>query len=128
LEKAADAVGLRLRGGFNVAADDGVPALRNGRSAQSLILLGSIGGSLWPSFSASPEARDGAPDPLDRWSRRTIDALADETGATAFYPFGGPPYLPFQRWAMKAEPVAPSPLGILIHPEYGLWHGYRGAL
>ncbi|MBP1857224.1 Fe-S-cluster-containing hydrogenase component 2 [Rhizobium herbae] len=21
-----------------------------------------------------------------------------------------------------------SPLGILIHPEYGLWHGYRGAL
>ena len=21
-----------------------------------------------------------------------------------------------------------SPLGLLIHPDYGLWHGYRGAL
>src|SRR4030095_137820 len=32
------------------------------------------------------------------------------------------------RWAMRAEAVAPSPLGILIHPDYGLWHAYRGAL
>ena len=22
----------------------------------------------------------------------------------------------------------PSPLGLFIHPEYGLWHGFRGAL
>jgi hypothetical protein len=29
---------------------------------------------------------------------------------------------------MRAEAVAPSPLGILIHPDYGLWHAYRGAL
>ena len=43
-------------------------------------------------------------------------------------PSDGPPYQPFQQWAMRAEPVFPSPLGILIHPDYGLWHGYRGAL
>jgi len=24
--------------------------------------------------------------------------------------------------------VSPSPLGMLIHPELGLWHAYRGAL
>jgi epoxyqueuosine reductase QueG len=24
--------------------------------------------------------------------------------------------------------VRPSPLGILIHPRYGLWHAYRAAL
>ena len=29
---------------------------------------------------------------------------------------------------MRAEGLRPSPLGILIHPRYGLWHGYRGAL
>ncbi|MCY1495832.1 hypothetical protein D9M68_297430 [compost metagenome] len=29
---------------------------------------------------------------------------------------------------MRAEGLQPSPLGILIHPRYGLWHGYRGAL
>jgi hypothetical protein len=38
------------------------------------------------------------------------------------------PYLPFQRRAMRAEACYPSPLGLLIHPDYGLWHGYRGAL
>jgi epoxyqueuosine reductase QueG len=36
--------------------------------------------------------------------------------------------LPFQQWAMRAEGLKPSPLGILIHPRYGLWHAYRGAL
>ncbi len=46
----------------------------------------------------------------------------------ALFPFGGPPYLPFQRWAKRAEPVHDSPLGLLIHPEFGLWHSYRAAL
>jgi hypothetical protein len=35
---------------------------------------------------------------------------------------------PFQRWALRADAVYSSPLGILIHPEYGLWHAYRAAL
>jgi len=43
------------------------------------------------------------------------------------YPFTEP-YLPFQTWAQKAEPVYPSPLGALIDIRVGLWHGYRGAL
>ena len=29
---------------------------------------------------------------------------------------------------MRAEGLRPSPLGILMHPQYGLWHAYRGAL
>jgi Fe-S-cluster-containing dehydrogenase component len=29
---------------------------------------------------------------------------------------------------MRAEGLKPSPLGILMHPTYGLWHAYRGAL
>ena len=57
-----------------------------------------------------------------------IEALAGELDATALFPFGGPPFLPFQQWAQRAEPVHPSPIGILIHPRYGLWHSYRGAL
>ena len=32
------------------------------------------------------------------------------------------------RWAQRAEPLHPSPLGVLIHPVHGLWHAYRGAL
>ncbi len=54
--------------------------------------------------------------------------LAQAWSARALYPFGGPPHRPFVAWAKRAEPVAESPLGILIHPDYGLWHAYRGAL
>lgn len=128
LADQAGALGLTLRGGFKVEAGDGVPGLPSGKKAQTLILIGAIGGSLWQAFAASPEASDGAKDPLDRWSKRVIEGLAKVTGALALFPFGGPPYLPFQRWAQRAEPVHPSPLGLFIHPVYGLWHSYRGAL
>lgn len=128
LTDLAAPLGLTLRGGFAVEPGDLVPDLPNGRRAKTLILLGATGGSLWPAFSASPEAGDGAKDPLDRWSKRVIEGLAKATGALALFPFGGPPYLPFQRWAQRAEPVNPSPLGLFIHPVYGLWHSYRGAL
>ena len=95
---------------------------------RTIVLAGMAGRDGWPAFAASAEARDGADHPLDRWSRRVIDALARDLGAVALYPFGGPPHWPFQQWARRAEPVHPSPIGILIHPAYGLWHSYRGAL
>ena len=44
------------------------------------------------------------------------------------FPSDGPPWFPFQQWARRAEPVAPSPLMLLLHPQYGLWHAYRFAL
>lgn len=80
---------------------------------------------MWRAFA--PHAGEGD-HPLDRWTKRNIDPISIEVGARALYPFGGPPHWPFQRWAMRAEAVHPSPLGILIHPDYGLWHGYRAAL
>ena len=128
IEQLAAPHGLHLRGGFHPSANDGVPALADGRTPATVLLVGNIGPSLWPVFSASAEAADGAPDPLNRWTLRVIESIAREVGAVPLFPFGGPPYLPFQRWAVRAEAVAPSPLGILIHPDYGLWHAYRGAL
>ncbi|MDQ0394505.1 hypothetical protein [Labrys monachus] len=124
LDAAAQAAGLSLRGIFHPVAADGVPDA----AVQTLVMLGWIGGAQWHAFAASPEAGDGQPHPLDRWSRRVIDALAEAFGAVSFYPFGGPPYLPFQRWAQRGDNVYPSPLGIFIHPVHGLWHSYRGAL
>ena len=128
LTKLLTATGLSLRGGFRPTAEDGLPALDSGAIAATAILVGDVGGQMWPAFSESTEARDGAPHPLDRWTRRIVDGIAATVGATPIYPFGGPPYWPFQRWAQRAEAVFPSPLGILIHPEYGLWHAYRAAL
>jgi hypothetical protein len=122
------ATGLVLRGAFHPETGDKVPAMAAGEPVATLILLGFAGRQGWASFARSPEFGDGVPGPLDRWSRRVVGTLAAALGAAAFYPFGGPPFLPFIAWAQRAEPVTPSPIGMLIHPDWGLWHSYRGAL
>jgi len=101
--------------------------MSDGRPVGTLVLVGVVGRSSWEAFQACEESRL-ASDPLDRWSLRVVGELAAALGAEALYPFGGPPFLPFLRWAQRAEPVHPSPIGPLIHPDYGLWHAYRGAL
>jgi hypothetical protein len=127
LAAALGAHGLIPRGGFQPRADDGMPPLDDGRPVRTLVMVGNAGPEMWRAFAASLEY-ETAPDPLDRWSQRVLGELAAELGATALFPFGGPPHLPFVAWAKRAEAVAESPLGILIHPDYGLWHAYRGAL
>lgn len=121
-----EAVGLTVRGGFHVRPEDGVPDTAG--DGCSLILIGNAGSSFWPEFRQSTEYRDGRAHPLDRWSERVIGGLGRELSARPLFPFGGPPWHPFLRWARRAEPVTPSPLGMLIHPRYGLWHAWRGAL
>jgi ferredoxin len=120
--------GLIARGGFHPRPDDGVPPMPDGRPAGTLIPVGNAGPAMWRAFTKAPEFEDGRPDPLDRWSRRVIGALAATWRAEALFPFGGPPYWPFVAWAKRAAAVAESPLGILIHPDFGLWHAFRGAL
>ncbi len=122
---AIERAGLVPRGAFKLEDGERVGELADMRT---IVLAGMAGREGWGAFAVSPEAADGADHPLDRWSRRVIEALARELGAKAFFPFGGPPFWPFQQWARRAEPVHPSPIGLLIHPRYGLWHSYRGAL
>jgi len=119
--------GLIARGGFCPEPADAVPPLSDGRAVRTLVLAGNAGPEMWKAFGASPEFATGS-DSLDRWTARILGAVAAEVGGEALFPFGGPPYRPFVAWAKRAEPVAESPLGILIHPDYGLWHAYRGAL
>jgi len=131
LSAALQEHGLHLRGGFCPRPDE-VIALPDGRPAAALWLAGNVGGSMWDAFQASPFAEDGRPHPLDRWSRRLGDALAQQFGGAALYPFDGPPaqshYHPFQQWASRCEPLFPSPLMLRMHPQHGLWHAYRFAL
>jgi hypothetical protein len=117
--------GLVPRGALLLEESERVGELANIRT---IVLAGMVGREGWDAFAASPEASDGLADPLDRWSRRLIESLAGALGAKALFPFGGPPFLPFQRWAQRAEPLHSSPIGLFIHPYYGLWHSYRGAL
>ena len=120
--------GLFLRG---AVAPEGAAAsvLADGRQTRSILLVGNIGGAHWPAFErwrlGQPD--HGGSDPLDRWSEEVIRPIAADLGATALFP-SDRPWQPFQQWAMQAEGLRASPLGILIHPVFGLWHGYRGAL
>jgi ferredoxin len=125
IEEALSPHGIHLRGVVNFEAGEG-PVLADGRHAAAILLLGNVSDSIWPPFSQWRKTYDD-PDPLDAFSKAVILPLAKEMGATAYFP-SDPPWQPFQQWAKRAEGMSASPLGILIHPEYGLWHGYRGAL
>ena len=124
---AADA-GMTLRGWFSFRKGEPFPGSESGLSPGVLLLFGQAGSSVWECFSRSPEFADGKADPMDRWSRRTGNAIAEKLNGTALYPFEGPPWHPFGQWAQRAEIIRPSPLGILMHPQYGLWHAYRFAI
>jgi hypothetical protein len=122
------AIGLAVRGAFHPEPgefDDTFPGVRIG----TIALLGFTGSAQWKFFQSSSEARDGAPHPLDRWSRRAAGALAREVDALDFYPdqMSGPA-LAFQRLALRAESVHRSPIGLLIDGNWGLWHAYRAGL
>mgnify|MGYP001300063870 CR=1 FL=1 len=120
--------GLILRGGFSFRRDEDAPVGPGGEPAKSVLLVGQAGASVWPHFFRWRQTRlADIHNPLDTWSREVIGEAARRFGARAVFPFERP-FLPFQRWAMRAEGLKPSPLGILMHPEYGLWHAYRGAL
>lgn len=119
--------GLRMRGGFATDSATDAELLRMAPAARTVILIGNVGSELWDRSGAEIAAL-GDPDPLDRWTRNVIEPVATALGGRALYPFGGPPYWPFQRWAERAEGVRQSPIGIQIHPEFGLWHAYRSAI
>jgi hypothetical protein len=120
--------GLIQRGGFVFGDSDAAPDGPAGRAARSVLLVGQAGAAPWPHFRRWRERQPASLDnPLDSWSREVIGDVARKFGARAVSP-SDKPYLPFQQWAMRAEGIRPSPLGILMHPEYGLWHAYRGAL
>lgn len=119
--------GLRVRGGF---ATDGVTdadVLRLAPWARTLVLVGNVGSELWDKSGAQIVALDD-PDPLDCWTRDVVEPIASSVDGLALFPFTGPPYWPFQRWAERADGVRQSPIGIQIHPEFGLWHAYRAAI
>ena len=127
LKTSLEAQGLYLLGVALLSRDE-IERYAFPAEFSSVALVGNIGSSYWTEFSQSPEYHDQEADPLDRWSRRIANELAARHPVQPVFPFAGPPYFPFQRWAQRAEGIEASPLGILIHPDYGLWHSFRFAL
>jgi len=131
LSAALQPYGMLMRGGFALTEEDerllaGFADLASTTRGRTLVLIGNAGAPLYEAFFAAGDAEGR--NPLDDWTKRIVRPIAERYGARAAFPSDGPPWLPFQRWAMRAEGVKPSPLGVLIHPEFGLWHAYRAAL
>jgi transcriptional regulator with XRE-family HTH domain len=120
LQAALAGTGLIFRDGFHPRGKDGVPG-----DAGTVLMIGNAGPAMWRTFSS--QRRDEV-DPMDAWTRWVLTRVGRKLGADVYFPFDGPPYLPFQQWAQRADSVYPSPIGPFIHPEFGLWHAYRGAL
>jgi epoxyqueuosine reductase len=95
--------------------------------AGTIILLSPQEPGFWPYVTGQPEW-DGQANPVDRWSKRVIVALANTLDAKAKFPFGGPPYTPFIAWALESGRSFPSPVTMLVHDTMGLWASFRGAL
>lgn len=128
LKVRLETFGLHLRGVLKLSKEEAESFQVDSGSDVSIALVGNVGSSYWSEFSQSPEFKDGRADPLDRWSRRVAEQIAETFSLSTIYPFEGPPYYPFQQWAKRAEALSQSPLGLMIHPQYGLWHSYRFGL
>lgn len=120
--------GLAVRGGFRPLGAEEEKEIPGG--AKTVILVGNAGPVMWSAFAAAgtENQRRDAENPLDDWTREILEEVAVKLACRALFPFDGPPFLPFQRWALCIGTVFVSPIGPLIHPKYGLWHAYRGAL
>lgn len=123
IEALANAEGLTISGVVQSTIEKPLP---NG--AASLILLSPKEPLFWSHVQQSPEAGDGTPDPLDRWSLRVISELALRLGGEPFFPFGGPPYHPFYTWAIDGGEVHVSPVALLTSQRAGLFASFRGAI
>jgi epoxyqueuosine reductase len=111
---------LTILGGFYAEPGDDLPA-----GTQTLLMIGP-GDGFWAHMTTQPEW--GEADPIDRWSRRVIGTIACDLHAKALFPFGGPPYSPFQRWALRTGRMWQSPVRLLVHDVQGLFVSFRGAL
>jgi ferredoxin-like protein FixX len=113
--------------GWLIPERGAAPLLTSGKPAGAICLVGHAGGGFWPVFAGWRQKNPGIADPLDAWSKMVIEPVARMAGGQAVFP-SDRPWHPFQAWATEAEGLRRSPLGMLIHPVYGLWHGYRGAI
>jgi hypothetical protein len=92
-------------------------------AGRTLVLVGNAGPAMFMRFASE---RDPAHDLMDDWTRDVLAPLADRLSARVVFPFDLP-HPPFLTWARATGAGHTSPLGMNIHPNFGLWHAYRAA-
>ena len=114
---------LSILGGFYPRSGDDAPS-----NSKTLILLGPDEPNFWEVFKTSSEYKNSIINPLDNWSERIINSIASKLNAKPVFPFGGPPYQPFYKWALRTQRSYESPIKLLVHDKAGLFVSFRGAL
>ena len=115
--------GLRTLGAFHPNNKD-----CNLKNIRTMVLIGPDEPNFWQIFKESCEFKDGLKDPLDRWSLRVINRLAEQLDAISFFPFGEGETMPFVKWALRTGQSFISPVNFLVHVDLGLFVSFRGAL
>ena len=94
-----------------------------------LVLLGNGGGRLWDVIQTDKQRWMRGDAPIDTFSAIQAETFARRTlndpDWRLIYP--GPTRLPLQTLGEIAGWAHESPLGLGIHPGYGLWWAYRAA-
>jgi hypothetical protein len=127
LEGQLDRHGLVQLGSFNLDPEETLE-VASGPKARAVLIVGNAGSALWQHYARAREEARPEPLSLDRWTRQVIDPIARDGGGRAVYPFEGPPFQPFTRWAIRSGMMFASPLGLTLHPTFGLWHAFRAAI
>jgi hypothetical protein len=92
----------------------------------SLLLLGSTGPALWDAMSAADWL--SRPDPVDSWCATRLSELRASLPMRGVFVFPSRTPVDVLALGRAAGWAHPTPLGLGMHPEHGLWVGYRGAL
>jgi hypothetical protein len=125
------AAGFDLAHPFDAASAARAPGLGLLAGDARLGLLIGNTRALWPPFTAAlgDPALAAEPDPLDRYTERTIAAAFADTGPAARIYYGHRTYdggfLPLQRLAALTGLGAIAPSQLVIHPIYGPWFALR---
>jgi methylmalonic aciduria homocystinuria type C protein len=126
---ALAAAGFDIAHAFDAAAAAREPGLTPLAGGGQLGLLIGNTRALWPPFSAALAAElAGEPEPLERYTARTLDAAF--AGARIFYGhrrYEGA-FLPLQRLAVVTGLGALAPSHLVIQPVYGPWFALRAAV
>lgn len=130
LKEAAQQVGLNL-----VGVADGRPYQHILPDCQTAIVFANGGRDLWTHFledlRANPSHLTETAHPLDdfigRWIQ-SVDPNPDSTRRWIQCAEESDVFIDFRPLAVSAGLGTPSLLGLVIHPEYGLWVSMRAVL
>ena len=92
-----------------------------------LLLLAHGGRQLWQMVTTTA---DRSSDPIDDFSRQRVQYVIDHylQSPAHIWLYPGDLLLPLQQLGAAVGWQQTSPLGLGIHPHYGLWFAYRAAL